>query len=163
MTSLLIWTNKLSVGNVVIDAEHRKLICMVNDTIRAVQTRDFLALKHEMEHLEKWLHAHFAIEEKIARALEFSSAQLKSAQQYSLETLRRLKDGLEAEYGMWSINTAAHFSCFLKQWIIEHITRVDMPMKPMLQAHNYNFWPGYTAKYSYTAMMETIPCHTGYK
>jgi len=116
-----------------------------------------------MEYLEKWLHAHFAIEEKIARALEFPVARLKPAQQYSLETLRRLKDGLEAEYGMWSISTVAHFSCFLKQWIIEHITRVDMPMKPMLQAHDYNFWPGYAAKYSYATRMETTPCHTGYE
>ena len=152
----------MSVGNVVIDAEHRKLICLVNDTIRAVQTRDCLTLKHEMEYLEEWLHAHFAIEEKIARALEFPVARLKPAQQYSLETLRRLKDGLEAEYGMWSISTVAHFSCFLKQWIIEHITRVDMPMKPILQAHDYNFWPGYVAKY--TSRMETIPClHTGHE
>lgn len=148
----LIWTNKLSVGNVVIDAEHRELMCLVNDTIRAIRTSDCLTLQHELEHLEKWLRAHFTNEEKIAQALDYPFARLKPAQQYSLDTLRRLKDELEAEYGMLSISTVAHFSCFLKQWIIEHITKVDMPMKPMLQAYNYNFWPGYTAG------TETAPC-----
>lgn len=151
----LVWTNKLSVGNVVIDAEHRKLMCLINDIIRAIQTRDYLTVKHELEYLDKWLRTHFTNEEKIAQTVDFPFDRLKPAQQYSLDTLRRLMDELEAEYGMWSISTVAHFSCFLKQWIIEHITRVDMPMKPMLQAHDYNFWPGYAAKR--TASAKTAP------
>jgi hemerythrin len=140
----LVWEKKLSVGNVIIDAEHRNLISMVNDANRAIETRDSLTLLHELERLENWLHTHFANEEKIAQAVDFPFARLKPAQQYSLNALRYLRDELEAKYGMWSESIAAHFSRSLKHWIIEHITKVDMPMKTMLQAHDYNFWPGYT-------------------
>lgn len=80
---------------------------------------------------------------KIARAVDFPSALLKPAQQYSRHTLRHLIDEMETRYGMWSDSAAAYFSHFLKMWMIQHIVAVDMPMKPMLQAHVYNFWPGW--------------------
>ena len=145
----LIWTKKLSVGNVIIDAEHRNLLSMVNNANRAIEIGDGLTLLQELEHLENWLHIHFANEEKIAQAVDFPFARLKLAQQYSLNALRYLRDELEAKYGMWSESIAAHFSRSLKHWIIEHITKVDMPMKTMLQTHDYNFWPGYTVATGY--------------
>ena len=151
----LVWGKKLSVGNVIIDAEHRNLISMVNDANRAIETMDSLTLLHELERLENWLHTHFANEEKIAQAVDFPFARLKPAQQYSLNALRHLRDELEAEYGMWPKNTAVHFSRSLKHWIVEHITKVDMPMKPMLQAHDYNFWPGYAAGTGYSPALVT--------
>lgn len=129
----------------VIDAEHHKMMCLVNNAIYAIQTRDSLTLLHELEYLEKWLHAHFSNEEKLAQAVDFPFAKLKLAQQYSQNALRHLRDELEAEYGLWLKSTTIHFSRSLKHWIIEHITQVDMPMKPILQAHDYNFWPGYAA------------------
>lgn len=138
------WSKKLSIGNMIIDSEHRNLMRMVNDAIRAIETRDSLALLQELEHLDNWLLAHFANEEKIARAIDFPFALLNPAQQYSRDMLRHLRDEMETRYGMWSDGTAAHFSHFLKVWIIGHITAVDMPMKPMLQAYEYNFWPGWS-------------------
>ena len=48
----LVWEKKLSVGNVIIDAEHRNLISMVNGANRAIETMDSLTLLHEFEHLE---------------------------------------------------------------------------------------------------------------
>lgn len=153
----LIWTKKLSVGNVIIDAEHRNLLSMVNDANRAIEIGDSLTLLQELEHLENWLRIHFANEEKIAQAVDFPSARLKLAQQYSQNSLRYLRDKLEAQYGLWSKNTTVRFSRSLKHWIIEHITKVDMPMKPILQVHDYNFWPGYAA----TAGNIPIPATSG--
>lgn len=139
----LICTKQLSVGNMIIDSEHRNLICIINNANRAIATRDSLALPQELERLENWLCIHFANEERIAQAVSFPSARLRLAQQCSLDALRRLRDEMEAKYGMWSEDMAGHFSRLLEIWMIEHITKVDMPMKPMLQTHDYNFWPGW--------------------
>jgi hemerythrin-like metal-binding protein len=139
----LICTKQLSVGNVVIDSEHRNLICLINNATRAIGTRDRFSLPQELEHLENWLCIHFANEERIAQAVSFPSARLRLAQQCSLDALRHLRDEMEAKYGMWSEGAAWHFSRLLEAWMIEHITKVDMPMKPMLQTHDYNFWPGW--------------------
>lgn len=150
----LVWSRKLSIGNVVIDSEHRNLMRMVNDAIRAIETRDNLALLQELEHLGNWLCAHSANEEKIARAIDFPFARLKPAQQYSQSVLQHLRDEMETRYGMWSDSTAMHFAHFLKMWIIGHITAVDMPMKPLIQTHEYNFWPGWHGSNSNPAAKE---------
>lgn len=142
----LTWSRQLSIGNVVIDAEHRNLMRIVNDAIRAVESKDCLALLEELENLENWLHTHGAHEETIAQSVGFPVALLKSAQQYSQNTLRHLKDEMECRYGMWSDDTATYLSHLLKTWVIGHITAVDMPMKSLLQTRHYHFWPGYAAE-----------------
>ena len=72
----MVWSNKLSIGNVIIDSEHRNLMRTVNDAIHAIQTRDNLTLAQELKHLDSWLCTHFANEEK-------SRGQLISHQHYS--------------------------------------------------------------------------------
>ena len=145
----LVWKKRMSVENVIIDAEHRNMISIINEANRAIEAMDSLALLHELEHLENWQRIHFANEEKIAQSVGFPVARLKLAQQYSLNALRYLRDELEAEYGVYSKSATMHFSRSLKRWVIEHIAKVDMPLKPMLQAYDYNFWPGYTAVIAY--------------
>lgn len=61
------WTKRLSVGNALIDAEHRNLIGMVNDVVCAIRAMDCLALSETLQLLEDWLGVHFANEERIAR------------------------------------------------------------------------------------------------
>ncbi|MFZ2524220.1 MAG: hemerythrin family protein [Candidatus Ferrigenium altingense] len=145
----LAWSRQLSIGNVVIDAEHRNLIRIVNDAIRAVESRDCLTLLQELEHLESWLRTHGTHEETIAQSVNFPIAMLKSAQQYSQNTFRHLKDEMEGQYGRWSDNTVVYLSHLLQTWVIGHITAVDMPMKSLLQTCDYHFWPSYTAEEAY--------------
>lgn len=140
----LIWTKKLSIGNAIIDAEHRSLISMVNDVSHEIKIRDGSALPQAFKLLENWLCIHFVNEEKIARAINFHFPQHKQAQQHSLKELQYMRNELTAKDGIWSDSAVAHFTRSLKNWMIdEHIIKLDMLMKPALQNYDYNFWPSY--------------------
>ncbi|MBI5438131.1 MAG: hypothetical protein HY936_04160 [Nitrosomonadales bacterium] len=137
------WTKQLSVGNAVIDSEHKNLISIANNVRRAIKARDSSILSQELEHLEDWLYVHFANEEKIAQAVKFDFSQHKLAQQCWLKELWFLRNELIGKNGLWSDDAIEYFSLFLSDWLIDgHIISLDMPMKPALQAHGYNFLPG---------------------
>ena len=158
------WTKQLSVGNAVIDSEHRNLISIANNVKRAIKARDSTTLSHELEHLEDWLYVHFANEVKIAQAINFDFSQHKLAQQCWLKELWFLRDELIGKSGLCSDEAIEHFSHFLSDWLIDgHIIGLDMPMKPVLQAHGYNFLPGASGEAIHAAMpgcnpVPVVPC-----
>ena len=136
------WIKELSVGNEIIDSEHRDLIGLVNDVAHAIWKRDCATLAQTLEILENRLHAHFVNEEKIARAAGFDFSGHKSAQQYSLKELRHMRDELLAKNGTWSDGTVDHFTSSLEKWMIDgHIVKLDMQMKRALQSCSYDFRP----------------------
>lgn len=138
----LVWTNELSVGNAIIDAEHRNLISLVNEVKHGIKIKDSHALPQAFKILEHWLYVHFANEEKIAQAVGFSFERHKLAQQHSLKELLYMRDELVIKDGIWSDGAANHFICSLRNWAVnEHIIKLDMLMKPVLQNYDYNFWP----------------------
>jgi len=139
----LAWTDGISVGNAVIDSDHKNLIGIANNVNRAIRSRDSATLSKAFVHLENWLCVHFANEKRIAHAVNFNFSGHEQEQQYALNELQHLRDELAAKRGIWSDGAVEHFTGFLKHWLIDdHIVRLDMQMKPALQAHDYTFWPG---------------------
>lgn len=137
------WTKQLSVGNEIIDSEHRNLIVMVNDVVHAIRARGCHALAQSFDLLEGWLRVHFANEEMIAQAVNFDFSIHKPAQQYSLKELQHMRKELISKNGLWSDGAVNHFARYLKHWVIDrHIINLDMQMKTALQTHDYKFWPG---------------------
>lgn len=140
------WSKLLSVGNAIIDSEHRNLINLVNATIRAIETRDSSELTLAFEQLERALCVHFENEEKIAQAVGFDLSELKMAQHYVRKELQLLKAELVGGNGLRSENAVEHHIHFLKNWMIaDHIFRVDMQMSPALRSYEYEFWPNSVA------------------
>ena len=139
----LVWTKQLSVGNAVIDSDHKNLIALVNGIERAINARDHSVMPQAFEFLEGWLCVHFANEEKIARAVNFDFFKHKQAQQNSLRELQYLRDAMVAKEDVWCESATRRYSHFLRCWMTEHITRIDMPMKPALQTRDYIFWPSH--------------------
>ena len=138
----LAWTKELSVENALIDSEHKKLIEMINGVELTIRERDCSAMSQAFRSLEDWLCVHFENEEKIARAINFDFSKHKPAQQYGLKELQHLRDELVMKDGLWSDGAVEHFAHFLKRWMIdEHIIKLNMLMKPMLQIHPYDFNP----------------------
>lgn len=141
MTSL-IWTKKLSIGNEIIDSEHKNLITMSNGIVDAIRVRDYGEIAQAFELIESWLKVHFSNEEEIARAVKFDYSRHKLAQQHELNELRFLRGELLGRNSLWSKDIAEHFTHFLKSWIIDdHIIRLGMQMRPALQAYDYHFRP----------------------
>lgn len=139
----LAWTKQLSVGNAVIDSDHRNLIAIVNAVIHAIGARDCDLLAQAFEKLESWLCIHFNNEALIARAVGFDFAKHLHAQQHSLKELQFMQRELMGKKGMWSDGAVHHFTRSLKSWMIDtHIINLDMQMKPALQRSDYQYWPG---------------------
>ena len=139
------WSEQLSVGNAMMDSEHKNLICMVNNVVRAIRARDSSALPQAFEQLEECLRAHFVNEEKMAQAINFPFIQNELEHKYVLKSLHLISDAvasMAAKNGVWAEDAAEHYSEFLSDWLTNHVIREDMLMKPMLQTYPYDFKPG---------------------
>lgn len=137
----LVWTKELSVGNASIDSDHQALIDMANCIIREIGLANSAALSQAFNTLESWLPIHFANEEKIVRAVDFPVDQNNKARQYSVTELQHIRTELLSKNGIWSEDAVKHFCLFLQNWALEHITKMDMQMKPALLTHAYDFQP----------------------
>ena len=135
------WTDDLSVGNASIDADHKKLLVMVNGLETMIKARDNFALPQALEQLEHYLNVHFTNEEKIAQTVNFPFGKNKLGHQYVLKEFQHMKAELIAKNGIWSDGAAEHYSHFLSDWITDHVVKEDMLMKPVLQTYPYDFKP----------------------
>ena len=141
----LAWSEDLSVGNKIIDAEHKNLIIMVNNVECAIRARDSAALPQAFEQLEHCLCIHFANEEKMAQAIKFQFTNNKLEHIYLLKMLHLIKDSVVSragEEGICAEDVMEHYSGFLSDWLTDHVIKEDMLMKPMLQTYPYDFNPG---------------------
>ena len=138
----LIWTRQLRVGNTTLDLEHKNLIGMVNSIEHAVNTRDCTALLCRLKQLMGWMQAHFTNEEQFAQTINMPFDQHKLSHQYLLKDILQTMNELEAKRGIWTEHVMEYYPQFLREWLIEHITKEDMLMKPALQTYPYDFEPG---------------------
>lgn len=137
----LAWTDDLSVGNAIIDADHKSLLGMANGVMHAIEVSDCPALSWMFERLENRLRNHFVHEENIARAVSFPFDKHKLAQRYFMKELDLLADELEARNCVFCEEAARHYSGSLSALLMDHITGKDMLMKPVLQSYPYSFRP----------------------
>lgn len=135
------WSKELSVGNAILDSEHKNLIAKINGIMQLIDARDSAALSGAFELLESWLAVHFENEELFAQATNFDFTQHKSAHQRLLAELQHLRNELAEKNTAWSDSGAALYYLFFHNWLIGHITNEDMLMKPALQSHPYDFMP----------------------
>ncbi len=135
------WTDDLSVGNASIDADHKKLIVMVNGVEAMIKARDGFALAQAFEQLEHYLCAHFVYEEKVAQAVNLPFGKNKMEHERMLKEFQHMKDELITRDGIWSDGAAEHYSHFLSDWIRDHVIDEDMLLKPVLQTYPYDFKP----------------------
>lgn len=140
------WKNQWSVGNSIIDSEHRNLLAMACNLEAMIGEGNITAISHELEQFEYWLCDHFENEEEIALAAGFDFAQNGLEHQNLLDEFHRMKEELMS-YGNTLPDCAAkRYAHFLDEWLVAHILKEDVLMKPVLQAHAYNFMPDHKTK-----------------
>ena len=141
----MLWNKQLSIGNTIVDSEHKHLISLINYVERAMKTamdtRDGMPLQQAFDQLEDELCRHFRNEEKIARAVNLPFENHRQAQQHMLGDIRFLKAELMTKDCIWTDAALRHFSEFLEDLMTEHITLSDMPIKSALQGYDYDYWP----------------------
>lgn len=91
----LAWAEHLSVGNEMIDSEHKNLIVAVNSVEEAIGTGDRDALSRSFDLLDTCMYTHFRNEEKIAEAVKFPFAQNRLEHGHLLKEM-----GMEVSQGV---------------------------------------------------------------
>lgn len=135
------WTKKLSVGNALLDSDHKKLIDLVNHIELAIRAKDRDALPEMFNQLIDCVSVHFENEKRIARTIDFPFAEHELEYQYVQQELLHMRDELLNKDGRWSESAAEHYSYFLSAWFSDHLTEEAMLMKPVLKALPYDFDP----------------------
>ena len=142
----LAWTGKMSVSNQAIDAEHQKLIGLVNEVELAIRTRNAAALSQVFALFEDSIREHFRNEAGFAQAINHPFDEHELEHRYVLGELRIMREELLPSRGGWSESAAEYYYSFLSEWAIRHISEDDMQMKAKLETYPYDFIPPDTPK-----------------
>lgn len=120
----IVWSDKLSIGNKGIDAEHKQLIRIANSLLRAMQDgrekNDFAKILHA---LREYTVFHFTNEEEFMRSIGYPDLARHMEEHNLLK--RRVKDfqhsvfiGEKVEFGP--------LREMLKDWLVGHILNCDL-------------------------------------
>lgn len=120
------WTDEMSVGNRFIDADHRKMIDIVNrlhDAMRARKGND--VLEKVLFDLIVYTKGHFQREEEQMKAIGFAALE---AHRQEHELLLLQVTELRQEYLDGKPNMSIEVAQFLRSWLMEHIMASDMAL-----------------------------------
>lgn len=136
------WKDQLSVGNGLIDGDHKRLIELVNSVEAALGRKNLDEMKAALEQLDEYAQYHFDREEKVARAAGYAHVgQLGQAHELLRKELGRSVREFESLQGAWSDASVDKFTRFLRSWFIDHVIKEDLLMKPLLKTRPYEFRP----------------------
>jgi hemerythrin len=136
------WREQLRVGNNIIDEDHKYLIEIINRVEVCLTKKDMPALKAELNRLHEYSLLHFDREEKIAIAVGYEQTPgLHQSHQALMEKLVKMQSDFVSAEQSWSPELTQGFADFLRNWLIDHVIKEDLLMKPILQKHSPAFVP----------------------
>jgi len=138
----LVWREQLSVGNDVIDDDHKYLIEIINRVERSLQARNQFELHAELDSLSQYSQDHFAREEQIASAVGYAQVlRLSDSHEDLVRQLDQVKREIEEMGQEWSVAAVEHFAELLRRWLIDHVIKEDLLMKTTLEKYSPRFDP----------------------
>jgi hemerythrin len=128
--ALLEWTDKMSVGIETIDADHKKLLALVNELHAVVRKKESpQVVGRVLRDLIAYTDYHFQAEEQLLRLLRFPDLERHKAVH---DQLRKRVAELETRYGDCPEKASVKMFDFLSDWLMRHILGEDMKYKPLL-------------------------------
>lgn len=135
----LVWREQLSVGNDVIDADHKHLIGIINLVEKSLVTINPGELTLALASFSQFSKAHFAREEKIAHAAGYTHI---SQLHHSHDKLLKKVDQAHQKIGEeWTAASVEHFAALLRHLLVDHVIKEDLLMKPTLKKLSPKFNP----------------------
>ena len=133
------WREQLSVGNDLIDDDHKHLIKIINQAELSLKSRNLVKLTTVLDELSAYSIKHFEMEETLAASVEFPDvSRLHDSHHALLDKLDKVKGELAET---WDDAMADHFTALLRDWLVNHVIKEDMRMKPYLAKHTPRFDP----------------------
>lgn len=128
---MILWREALSVGHLVIDADHQKLIELIN----LFETANEADIEQILFELVRYTRAHFAREEALQRQANFPEGpEHKVLHEKLAAEAQDFLHQWETSPRIGHAAMVARLAPFLKAWLIDHIINEDLKMKPYLAA-----------------------------
>lgn len=128
------WNPNLSVGNDRIDHDHRHLIDLINQAERALEAKSINQLSNRLAELDHYAGIHFKSEERIAKAVQFPHiGRIHETHQQLAQVLLACKH--KVDHSAWTAELAHDVHTLLRTWLIDHVIKEDLLMKPYLLKH----------------------------
>jgi hemerythrin len=127
------WTEKMSVGVAILDADHKRLVCLLNDLHDGIAAgRGTERLGRVLDGLLEYAKTHFAHEEEY-----FAQTSYPAASEHIQEhrALTKLVMDVQARYKKGKFDALSlEVMDFLKDWLADHVLGSDKNYKAHLNA-----------------------------
>ena len=135
ITMPIVWKNEMAVHNQIIDDEHKLLICLINSVEIALKAENHgMMVLFLVRELNIYTKNHFSQEEKIMLDHNYAGfTEHKLAHQDILQQIQELEEKIQKAIDDNAKFDAAELNLIdlLRSWIIEHVLKVDMKLKPL--------------------------------
>ena len=134
------FSKELSVGNRILDSEHKKLHGIIDRMTHSIAARDITTLLKTFDLLENGLYDYFAVEENIAQAVNFDFSLHRLAHQDLLRKFQIIRNAVTDKNGIWCKYDERGCINSLKNCLIQHI-KEDESLRVVLDTYLYDFKP----------------------
>jgi hemerythrin-like metal-binding protein len=128
------WSEMMSVGVPVLDADHKTLVGLVNNLHRSIgDAEEYATLGSVLQALEDYAGYHFAREERVMEVCRYPSRETHGRMHHRLaHQVRELKERYDHDQ-----TTVRAKDCldFLHKWLFEHICSTDMDYRSWVIGH----------------------------
>ncbi|MFA6921660.1 MAG: bacteriohemerythrin [Gallionella sp.] len=132
-----VWSDKLATGIVEVDAQHRRLVELINEVGNLCAVgRDGVQLKPVLDELVSYTQYHFDTEEQLMRQYGVSTAHqenhFKAHEAFRQQVV--LAIGIIENSPQNTMSLLAELLEYLARWLLQHIMVVDLRMAREIQA-----------------------------
>lgn len=130
------WRKQMSVGNLIIDLDHRYLLSLINQVEYALRhPEEYDNLKMALEQLAEYAREHFAREEQLQLRIQHRAyMKHKMAHQSLLDRLDEISAEILSSEDPEALKTRREeIVPLLRDWLLDHVLKEDMKMKPDLE------------------------------
>ncbi len=121
--ALIVWSEKYSVKNQLIDNQHQKLVALINDLHSAMKEGKGKEISYKvMNDLIVYTREHFNTEEGIMLKSRYA---LFSEHKAEHEQLTKKVIELQNDLQSGNFNLTLELLTFLRNWLINHIEKTD--------------------------------------
>jgi hemerythrin len=135
----------MSVGNHIIDMDHRLLICKINLIELALQVpgEGMFNIRLGLDELEAYTEVHFDREERLQLAVTYPKYDEHKHQHQEL--VNRLQEIREQILGIDDpsqlVGKEQRLTELLRDWLLQHVLKEDMKMKDLFSKYPSNYAP----------------------
>lgn len=130
-----------SIGNRVVDSEHRKMFDVIHRLQNSIMAKDYAAIATEFKLLRDISNACFSIEEEIARTINFDFTQHRQAHYNLLEKYQHLSDTFATRNGCMSDWEVDAYKNYIHDWLMYHLEHESEPLRIVLNTYLYDLKP----------------------